>query len=134
MITIEDFLNQRRQQLIEFFNVRFGTPDWNRAFTFVSGCAPGFPPRFRHGVIWVRLGDPPRRRLSMRELVWVEAIALSLGFRPGRVVNENGAIVHPPSKNLPRWADKRIKHSFYRYLNSMRTAERHRKRKRKKNQ
>lgn len=105
MITLRDFLEQRRQQLLEFFSWRYGTPFWGRPAQFTTGLPPSLITKLRNRPIECSAASRPTGALTIRDILRAEDAALSLGFRPGRVVSPKGKFTKPPPLNLPRWSD-----------------------------
>jgi hypothetical protein len=105
MLTLDEIVAQRRQQLLEFFAWRFSSPEWITALVYCTGLSRSMISRFRCG-----------RPIPFLSLKRIEGAALNLGFRPGRVLSKSGKFGKPArSAMLPRWSDPAIRIRFYQW-------------------
>jgi hypothetical protein len=118
MLTLIDILEQRRLQLLEFFAWRFGTKHWVLPLAYSTGLPVWLIAKIRRFPVAFAVEDDPRsaKHCTPRDILRAEQAALHLGFRPGRVISTSGKFTPPTSVELPRWADKRIKWRFKRWL------------------
>lgn len=101
MLTLRDIHRHRRQQLLDFFSWRFGTPNYTSALTYVTGLSRATIENFRYG-----------RAQLVGTLMTMEDAALQLGFRPARIVDGTGKFTPPKSLKLPRWSDAAVRIRF----------------------
>jgi hypothetical protein len=103
VLTLRDILEQRRQQLLEFFAWRFGTPQYTKALVYCSGLHVNTIQAFRRGPV------------SYDVLLTIEDAALHLGYRPSRMVNKSGKFTKPKALRLPRWSEPTARIRFYQW-------------------
>lgn len=113
MLTLRDFHRLRRQQLLDFFSWRFGTPKYVSALCYTTGLSPATIENFRSG-----------RSVGVGTLLTMENAALQLGFRPARTFDGSGAFTPPKSLRLPRWSDPACRIRFYQWQRETRWGER----------
>lgn len=104
MLTLNEFHRLRRQQLLDFFSWRFGTPAYIPALAYTTGLSNATIDNFRSG-----------RSVGVETLITMEEAALHLGFRPARTVNGSGKFTPPKALRLPRWSDPACRIRFFQW-------------------
>lgn len=111
-MTLKNFLEFRRKELIDFFDWRFGTRFWVEPLCYVTRLNPAFAIKLRRCGVGVDPGD-----LTADDIQKAEEAALHLGFRPHHPKSKRRPSYHiPPKPSLPYSCHREMKKRYRKWI------------------
>jgi hypothetical protein len=129
LMTLRDFLQFRRDELVRFFNMRFIVKNWSGALCYTTGLPRWLCRKIRCFPVESAFPDRPLKfTLSVRDILRVEDAARQLGFKPKLPTGRPRALPKPPPANLPAKSDPsvRIRYRLWQQRNAINKSERKR--------
>jgi hypothetical protein len=126
-MTLRDFLQFRRDELVRFFGLRFGVNNWSAALCYTTGLPRWLCRKIRSFPVESTFPDRPLKfMVSVRDILRLEDAARQLGFKPKLPGGRRKALPKPPPANLPAASDPsvRIRFKLWQQRNTINKSER----------
>jgi hypothetical protein len=126
-MTLRDFLQFRRDELVYFFGWRFGVKNWTGPLCYTTGLPRWLCRKIRSFPVESAFPDRPLKfTVSVRDILRLEDAARQLGFKPKLPSGRPKALPKPPPANLPTVSDPsvRIRFKLWQQRNTINKSER----------